>query len=97
MQPAPAPRFSRTRPEIAGPAGRPGQHTDEALASWGFGADEVAKLAGWRARCADGRAYSRLTTGQVRVRVMPSIICSRLTIIRPSSSTESASARTITS
>jgi alpha-methylacyl-CoA racemase len=44
MQPAPAPRFSRTRPEISGPAVRPGQNTDEALASWGFSADEVAKL-----------------------------------------------------
>jgi alpha-methylacyl-CoA racemase len=44
VQPAPAPRFSRTRPEISGPAVRPGQNTDEALASWGFSADEVAKL-----------------------------------------------------
>jgi alpha-methylacyl-CoA racemase len=44
MQPGPAPRFSRTRPQIAGPAARPGQHTDEALESWGFSAEEVAKL-----------------------------------------------------
>jgi alpha-methylacyl-CoA racemase len=43
-QPAPAPRFSRTAPEIAGPPTRPGQHTDEALHEWGFGVDEVAKL-----------------------------------------------------
>ena len=44
MQPGPAPRFSRTRPEIAGPAARPGQHTDEALESWGFSGEDVAKL-----------------------------------------------------
>jgi alpha-methylacyl-CoA racemase len=44
VQPAPAPRFSRTVPEIAGPPTRPGQHTDEALPDWGFSADEIAKL-----------------------------------------------------
>jgi alpha-methylacyl-CoA racemase len=43
-QPAPAPRFSRTTAEIAGPAPAPGQHTEDALAAWGFTADEVAKL-----------------------------------------------------
>ena len=43
-QPAPAPRFSRTPGEIARPAAHPGQHTDEALADWGFAADEIAKL-----------------------------------------------------
>jgi alpha-methylacyl-CoA racemase len=43
-QPAPAPRFSRTAPEIAGPPAGPGQHTDAALADWGFAADEIAKL-----------------------------------------------------
>jgi alpha-methylacyl-CoA racemase len=43
-QPAPAPRFSRTRPEIAGPPSWPGQHTDAALAEWGLAADEIAKL-----------------------------------------------------
>jgi alpha-methylacyl-CoA racemase len=44
VQPSPAPRFSRTAPEIAGPPAHPGQHTDEVLASWGFGDDEVADL-----------------------------------------------------
>ena len=44
VQPAPAPRFSRTSAEIAGPAAAPGQHTEEALADWGFSADELAKL-----------------------------------------------------
>jgi alpha-methylacyl-CoA racemase len=43
-QPAPAPRFSRTTPEIAGPPSWPGQHTDAALSDWGFAADEIAKL-----------------------------------------------------
>jgi alpha-methylacyl-CoA racemase len=43
-QPAPAPRFSRTPGEITGPTPRAGQDTDEALADWGFSADEVAKL-----------------------------------------------------
>jgi alpha-methylacyl-CoA racemase len=44
IQPAPAPRFSRTNAEIAGPPPAPGEHTDDALADWGFSADEVAKL-----------------------------------------------------
>lgn len=44
VQPAPAPRFSRTPPAIAGPPPAPGQHTDEALADWGFSADEVTSL-----------------------------------------------------
>ncbi|HET6965723.1 MAG TPA: CaiB/BaiF CoA-transferase family protein, partial [Acidimicrobiales bacterium] len=44
LQPAPAPRFSRTVPELSGPPARPGEHTDATLADWGFPADEVAKL-----------------------------------------------------
>ena len=44
LQPAPAPRFSRTEPEIAGPPARPGEHTDSTLAEWGWADDEVAKL-----------------------------------------------------
>jgi alpha-methylacyl-CoA racemase len=43
-QPGPAPRFSRTPGSIERPPSHPGQHTDEALADWGFSADEVAKL-----------------------------------------------------
>ncbi|HVM07394.1 MAG TPA: CaiB/BaiF CoA-transferase family protein [Acidimicrobiales bacterium] len=43
-QAAPAPRFSRTPGAIARPAAHPGQHTEEALADWGFAADEIAKL-----------------------------------------------------
>jgi alpha-methylacyl-CoA racemase len=34
-QPGPAPRFSRTKPEVKRPPSRPGQHTDEILTSWG--------------------------------------------------------------
>jgi alpha-methylacyl-CoA racemase len=44
IQPAPAPRFSRTTAEIAGPPPAPGEHTTDALADWGFTADDVAKL-----------------------------------------------------
>jgi alpha-methylacyl-CoA racemase len=44
LQPAPAPRFSRTKPEINRAAPKPGEHTDEVLAEWGFAADEVKKL-----------------------------------------------------
>lgn len=44
VQPAPAPRFSRTPAEIQRPPAFPGQHTDEVLADWGFDADDVAKL-----------------------------------------------------
>jgi alpha-methylacyl-CoA racemase len=44
QQPAPAPRFSRTPGAIQGPPAWPGQHTDAALADWGFTADELATL-----------------------------------------------------
>jgi alpha-methylacyl-CoA racemase len=43
-QPAPAPRFSRTPGAIRRPPAWPGQHTDEALADWGFAEAERAKL-----------------------------------------------------
>ncbi|MEX0663779.1 MAG: CaiB/BaiF CoA-transferase family protein [Acidimicrobiia bacterium] len=44
LQPAPAPRFSRTKPEITRSAAKPGEHTDEVLTEWGFTGDELAKL-----------------------------------------------------
>jgi alpha-methylacyl-CoA racemase len=44
MQPAPAPRFSRTVPEIARPPAHPGQHTDEALRDWGFSDADLRTL-----------------------------------------------------
>ncbi len=43
-QPAPAPRFSRSRPEVQGPPPEPGQHTEAALADWGFSAEELESL-----------------------------------------------------
>jgi alpha-methylacyl-CoA racemase len=44
VQPAPAPRFSRTPGAIQGPPPKPGEHSDAALADWGFAADEIAAL-----------------------------------------------------
>jgi alpha-methylacyl-CoA racemase len=43
-QPAPAPRFSRTVPEVAGPPAHPGQHTREVLVDWGLDATQVDAL-----------------------------------------------------
>jgi alpha-methylacyl-CoA racemase len=44
LQPMPAPRFSRTEPEIAGPPAKAGEHSGEALSDWGFSESEIAKL-----------------------------------------------------
>src|SRR5438874_1630713 len=44
LQPAPAPRFSRTPPEIRRPAPAPGADTDEVLGAWGLDATEIGKL-----------------------------------------------------
>ncbi|NQZ97204.1 MAG: CoA transferase [Myxococcales bacterium] len=44
LQPAPAPRFSRTPGELGLPPPVPGQHTDEALVDWGLEAGEIAQL-----------------------------------------------------
>jgi alpha-methylacyl-CoA racemase len=44
LQPAPAPRFSRTSPSIQRRPPAPGEHTDDVLAAWGFDAAEIAKL-----------------------------------------------------
>ena len=41
-QPAPAPRFSRTVPEVQGPPRS--ADNDAALAAWGFALDEIAAL-----------------------------------------------------
>ncbi len=43
-QPGPAPRFSRTPPRIERPPPHAGQHTDSALADWGFAAGEISRL-----------------------------------------------------
>jgi len=43
-QAAPAPRFSRTEPEIQRPAPHAGQHTNELLSGFGFSDDAIATL-----------------------------------------------------
>ncbi|MEP7201261.1 MAG: CaiB/BaiF CoA-transferase family protein [Ilumatobacteraceae bacterium] len=49
IQPAPAPRFSRTPAEIAKPPAHPGQHTLEILRDWGFDAARIDELIAGRA------------------------------------------------
>lgn len=44
VQPNAAPRFSRTPNGLPTVAPDPGQNTDEALAEWGFSADEIKRL-----------------------------------------------------
>jgi alpha-methylacyl-CoA racemase len=44
VQPAPAPRFSRTTVEIQRPPAHPGQHTREVLADWGVDGSAIDKL-----------------------------------------------------
>jgi alpha-methylacyl-CoA racemase len=43
-QAAPAPRFSRTEPELPQPPVAPGEHTDEVLAALGLDATAIAEL-----------------------------------------------------
>ena len=44
VQPAPAPRFSRTPGRVQRPPAHAGQHTDEALVDWGVDRSELAGL-----------------------------------------------------
>jgi alpha-methylacyl-CoA racemase len=44
VQPAPAPRFSRTPSAIQRPPARPGEHTEAALRDWGFSASDLERL-----------------------------------------------------
>ena len=44
VQPAPAPRFSRTAGAISGPPVRPGQHTDAVLTEAGLSPEEITAL-----------------------------------------------------
>jgi alpha-methylacyl-CoA racemase len=44
IQPAPAPRFSRTQTDTPEPPSEPGADTDEALAAWGLAGPEIAEL-----------------------------------------------------
>ena len=43
-QPAPAPRFSRTVPEIKGPPPECGEHSESALADWGLPTETIKSL-----------------------------------------------------
>jgi alpha-methylacyl-CoA racemase len=53
VQPAPAPRFSRTPAEVSAPPPSPGQDTAAALKDWGIPEEAVSKL------LADGVAWQR--------------------------------------
>ncbi len=44
VQPGPAPKFSRTKVEVQGPAPTAGQHNDQILSEFGFSAGEIAGL-----------------------------------------------------
>ncbi len=44
LQPAPAPRFSRTPGEIQSAAARVGEHSEQVLADWGFSTERIARL-----------------------------------------------------
>jgi alpha-methylacyl-CoA racemase len=44
MQPAPAPRFSRSSAAVSCPPPQPGQHTAEVLSGWGFSNEEIGAL-----------------------------------------------------
>jgi alpha-methylacyl-CoA racemase len=48
-QPAPAPRFSRTKPEIVSAPAHAGQHSREVLADWGLSAERIDALVESRA------------------------------------------------
>ncbi|UOD31285.1 CoA transferase [Massilia violaceinigra] len=45
VQPAPAPRFSRTVPELGSAPAYPGQHSAQVLKDWGWDDDAIAALA----------------------------------------------------
>ncbi|SFP72316.1 CaiB/BaiF CoA transferase family protein [Amycolatopsis rubida] len=60
VQPAPAPRFSRTPGAIQRPPAAPGEHAAEALADWGFSAEESAAL-----RTGFGKPESRLRESSI--------------------------------
>ena len=44
LYPHPAPRFSRTAPELRLPPATPGAHTDAVLGDCGYGPDEIERL-----------------------------------------------------
>ena len=44
MQPAPAPRFSRTSAQVASPPAHPGQHSRAILTDWGIDPERIEAL-----------------------------------------------------
>jgi len=44
VQPGPAPRFSRTSPEVTMPPSQPGEHTEAVLRDWGFTDGDLGRL-----------------------------------------------------
>ena len=44
VQPGPAPRFSRTKPEVQGVGAAAGQHNDQVLGDYGFSSSDIAAL-----------------------------------------------------
>jgi alpha-methylacyl-CoA racemase len=44
VQPAPAPRFSRTPSEVQRPPAAAGEHTEAGLLDWGFAQEEIEQL-----------------------------------------------------
>lgn len=44
VQPAPAPRFSRSESGVQSPPPRAGEHSEEILRDWGFGAEDIERL-----------------------------------------------------
>ncbi len=44
LQPGPAPRFSRSTPDLPGPAARAGEHSREVLRDWGLPGDRIDAL-----------------------------------------------------
>jgi alpha-methylacyl-CoA racemase len=44
VQPAPTPRFSRSKPSVQGPPPEVGEHNLEVLADWGFSMQDIAQL-----------------------------------------------------
>ena len=56
VQPAPAPRFSRTPASAGPPPASPGEHTTRVLLDWGFGGAEVDALLGAGAVAQAGRS-----------------------------------------
>jgi alpha-methylacyl-CoA racemase len=65
LQPAPAPRFSRTPAALSRRPPLPGEHTAEALSDWGFGEEQIADL---QEHGAIGRAEAEPVTSKPNAR-----------------------------